>query len=166
MHIKNIKYLLLVVLLITVTGCTKGEDIPKSILGGPKTLTCTKEEVDEDGFKTFETMKIKYDKKTVLEVDAEQLMETDPEYLDMIYGFGTSFAETLNEVDGYTVKYDKVDENTLKFTTKLDYKKFNPELLKEALGELYDEEDNDFTSKTNYTIEEFKEEHLQDYDCK
>ena len=61
--------LFVVLLCFVLVGCGKSENGGSSgggLLNPNKTMTCTKEEVDEDGYKTTETVDVTYNSKKVL----------------------------------------------------------------------------------------------------
>ena len=152
-----------------LTGCGSNSDSNSTksngVLNLKKTMTCTKEEVDDDGLKTTDTMKITYNSKKVLKIKSTSISESEPEYIDMQLNFGNAFAEKFSELDGIDVKYEKTDNNEIKLTMNVDYNKINPEQIKEKLGDSYDETSGNIYSSTNYTIDKFKEENLDGYTC-
>ena len=170
---KKIFALLFAILLcVVLVGCgnSNNKENGSSNSGGGlfnsnKTMTCTKETVDDDGYKTNETVKITYNSSKVISVNTTNISETDPEYIDLAYGFGVAFASKFSELDGIKVKYTKVDDNKLKMTMDIEYDKINPEQIKEALGDAYNEEESMYAKK-EYTIDDLKKDSLKDYDCK
>lgn len=150
------------VLLITGCGTT---NTGTGVLNSKKTMVCTKETVDEDGYKTTETMEVTYNSSKVLKVKSTSISETDPSFVELQLSFGNAFAEKFSEIDGLDASYSKVDNNKIKMIIEVDYGKIKPEQIKKALGDLYSEEDS-FYNKTNYTIEDFKSENLDGYTCK
>ena len=62
------------------------------------------------------------------------------------------------------VVYTKEDNNKIKFVMTVDFAKLNTESIKDAFGDLYDE--NNFYSEKDITLEKFKENNLKDYTCK
>ena len=114
---KNVVWSLLLVILLSITlvGCgdsTKDKSDEK--LSTSQTIKCTKEEVDEDGYKTVETMTITTKKNLVKNVSSVNVMELDPEYIDFTLTFGQAFAEKFNEIEGISMKYEKDTAKTIK----------------------------------------------------
>ncbi|MBR4830238.1 MAG: hypothetical protein IKZ96_00510 [Bacilli bacterium] len=165
---KKIGLLFLIVLsvfLITGCGSTKGEPTKKkSLFDTKKTMTCTKEEVDEDGYKTSSTYKITYTSKKVTKVDSDSIMEMDSETIDWVYTFGQAIATELDKLDGITASYTKIDSNKIEMKLIAVYDKIDPEQVKEALGGLSD--DTDFYTKTDITVDEFIKQNLEGFTCK
>ena len=154
---KSFLIIAVVISVILMSGC--------DVFGSNKTMTCTKDSTDEDGFKVTDTMKITYNSDKVLKVNNTNISETDPEYLDMQLAFGSSFAESFNEISGIDVSYTKTDDGKLKMEMNVDFEKIDIDEIKNTLGELYSEDDS-FYSKESYTIDEFKNENLEGYSCK
>lgn len=153
---------ILIVLLVCcfiITGCgTNDNQIGK--------LECSKESIDEDGYKTIDNMTVTYKNNEVTNVSQTTLTETDPEFIEFSLTFGNAFAEKLNVVDGINVKYSKENEKTIKYTMDIDYAKVDVNDVKNALGDLFDEEDGSIYSNEKLNLEEFKNENLKDYTCK
>lgn len=165
---KNVVWSLLLVILLSITlvGCgdsTKDKSDEK--LSTSQTIKCTKEEVDEDGYKTVETMTITTKKNLVKKVSSVNVMELDPEYIDFTLTFGQAFAEKFNEIEGISMKYEKDTAKTIKLTMSVDYDKINPEQIKTVLGDSYDEEDATIYNSKDLTFEEFKKDNLEGYTC-
>ena len=150
----------LLICILIVTGCGNG-------LGGSKsTLTCTKEEIDEEGLKTSEIMKITYNDERVLKISVTSIIETGPEYVDMQMSIANAFANELSEVDGISMKYTKTSDKEIKLSYTVDYNKVNKDQLKEKLGGFYNEDNAGIYGLKSYTIEEFKKDNLEGYTCK
>lgn len=150
--------------LLLITGCGT-TNTGTRVLNSKKTMVCTKEVVDEDGYKTTETMEVIYNTSKVLKVKSTNISETDPSFVELQLSLGNAFAQKFSEIDGLDASYSKVDNNKIRMIIEVDYGKINPEQIKKALGDLYSEEDS-FYNKTNYTIEDFKSENLDGYTCK
>lgn len=152
---KKIYYLgILGILLFTVTGCGSTT----------KTMTCTKTSTDEDGYKTTDTLEVTAKEDKVIKVIDTNVSEVDPNYLDFTFNLSSGLSETINKVDGMNVVYTKEDNNKIKFVMTVDFTKLNTESIKDAFGDLYDE--NNFYSEKDITLEKFKENNLKDYTCK
>ena len=128
-------------------------------------MNCTKESVDEDGYKTSETMNITYNSTKVLRVRSTNISETDPAYIDFGLSIVSGLATKLSELEGMNVEYTKEGDNKLKMVMDVDFTKIDPAQIKEVFGELYNEEDS-FYNKKDYSIEQFKKENLSGYTCK
>ena len=161
---KKLLIITMVLSLFLITGCGSKSSSGGGILNSKKTMTCTKETVDEDGYKTTETMEVTYNSSKVLKVKSTNISETDPSFIEMQLNFGNAFAEKFSEINGIEVNYSRVDDNKLKLTMEVEYGKINPEQIKSVLGDLYSEEDS-FYDKSDYTIEDFKAENLDGYTC-
>ena len=112
-------------------------------------------------------MIVTYNSKKVLKVNNTQIIETDAQYRDFVLGVGKTIAEKMSTVDGIEVTYEGVETDKVKMEMDVEFEKVNVEQLKEVLGEVYDEDEADsFYGNKEYTIEKFKEENLQGYDCK
>lgn len=128
-----------------------------------KTLTCTKTETDEDGYKTNDTMEITYKNNKLLKVKEINESETASNMINLIYNFGTIFAKAFNTIDGLNAEYTKEDNNVIKFIIEVDYTKLDVVKLKEALGDMYNEEANTIYSTNDITLDEFKSKSLDIY---
>lgn len=163
---KIVLVITLILSIILITGCgVNSKNGGGSILNPNKTMNCTKESVDEDGYKTFETMNITYNSTKVLRVKSTNISETDPTYIDFGLSIGTALASKLSEINGMTMEYTKDGDNKIKIVMDVDFTKIDPAQIKEVFGELYNEEDS-FYNKKDYTIEQFKKENLSGYNCK
>lgn len=165
------KFLLVIlatlVLTLTLTGC--GSDATgsgNSIFSSKKTVTCTHEEVDAEGYKTTDEMVVTYDNEKVLNVKSTMVTELDPTYLEFTLAFGQVLAETLNKVEGVSLSYEKAGDNSIKAVTSIDYEKLNPENVKKELGEMYDSDDEALYDAKGMSFEDFKKNSLAGYTCK
>lgn len=153
---KIIRIMTITSLLMFITGC------------GSKTntqiLTCTKTSTDEDGYKTTDTIEVTAKEDKVFKVIDTNISEIDPNYLDFTFNLSSGLSETINKLDGMNVIYSKEDNNKIKFVMTVDFTKLNAESIKDAFGDLYDE--NNFYSEKDITLEKFKENNLKDYTCK
>lgn len=140
--------------LMLLTGCGATEE----------TLNCTKTEYDEDGYKTTDTMVVKYKNNIVTSVSETNVSEIDSSIMDMTLSFGNLFAEKLSEIDGINVKYTKVNEKTLQFTVDVDYSKVELDKVKQILGDAYDEKQASMYTK-NIKLDTFKNDILNNYTC-
>lgn len=151
--------ILLLLCFFFITGCGTNNNL----IG---TLECSKESTDEDGYKTIDKMTVTYKNNVVTNVKQISTMETDPDFIELSLSFGNAFAEKLNVVDGINVKYSKENDDTIKYTMDIDYAKVDINEIKNALGDLFDEEDSSIYSNDKLNLEEFKNENLKDYTCK
>lgn len=159
---------LLLFLSLILVGCGDKEtnDSKKdSLTSTNETIKCTKEEVDEDGYKTVENMIITTKKNKVKKVSSTSIMEMDPDYISFTLTFGEAFATKFNEIEGMEMKYEKEGEKAIKLTMTVDYDKLNPEQIKTVLGDLYDEEDASLYNSKDLSFEDFKKESLEGYTC-
>ena len=156
--------LFLLVLLITGCGSTNNNSgsTSKKLIDIKKTMTCKKEEVDDDGFKTTSTMKITYDSKQVYKVKSTVESQIDPEYAEFTESVSKALNEKFDSIDGIDASYSSDGSNS-KMKIDVDYKKVNPDQVNEAFGDLYT--DQNMYSKTDYTIEQFKIDNLDGYTC-
>lgn len=141
-----------IVLPFLITGC-----------GSEKTLTCTKETVIDD-LKTTEEIKVSYKQDKILKISQTTIEEMDPDVIDTTIDFGESFASAFNDIDGFTIKYSKENNNAVKYEMTMDYRKMDMAKLKEKFGD--DWNDEEFTKAKDMNIEEFKNEQLAGYTCK
>lgn len=159
---KTLVILLMSCFLLVIYGCDSNKG---NVFDSKNTMTCVKESVDDEGYKTTDTMEIIYNSNKVLKVTDTNISETDTEYIDLQLGFGQLFVETFNSIDGMEASYSKVDNNKIKLVMSVDFEKLDPEKVKNSLGDSYNEDDS-FYSKNNYTIDDFKKENLDGYTCK
>lgn len=142
---------------ISLSGCSTSSD---------KTMTCTKSETDEDGYKTEDTIKINYNKDNyVTKVSSTSTLETDESYVDMTIGFLKEFETKFNEIGGINYSISKEGNNKIKLVLGIDYEKLDVDKLKEAAGDGLDLSLVD-SNDTHVTIEEFKKNELEGYICK
>ena len=150
---KKIVIVSVLILVLLITGCE----------GKTKTLTCTKESV-EDNLKTSEEMLVSYKNNKVFKITQTTIEEMDPDLIDTTISFGENFASTLNQVDGFEVNYSKENNNSVKYQITMDYSKMDMNKLKELFGDDWNEED--YIKAKDQDIEEFKKERLEGYSCK
>lgn len=150
------KYLIILLTcgLIFVTGCGNSSG----------TLTCTKTEISEDGYSTKTTMVVTYVDKIVNKVEQTSIEEMDADFVGTSIYFSQLLAESLNEVDGYNIIFEKESDTSVKIVTTIDYTELDGEKIKETLGSSYKEDA--LYSLSNITIEDFKETQLDGYTCK
>lgn len=128
------------------------------------TLTCTKSEISEDGYSTKTTMVVTYEDKIVNKVEQTSIEEMDADFVDTSIYFSQLLAESLNEVNGYNITFEKESDTSVKIITTIDYTELDSEKIKETLGSSYKEDA--LYSLSNITIEDFKETQLDGYTCK
>ncbi len=150
---KKIAIVSVLILVLLITGCE----------GKIKTLTCTKESV-EDNLKTSEEMLVSYKNNKVFKITQTTIEEMDPDLIDTTISFGENFASTLNQVDGFEVNYTKESNNSVKYQITMDDSKMDMNKLKELFGDDWNEED--YIKAKDQDIEEFKKERLEGYSCK
>lgn len=129
-----------------------------------KTLKCSKETTDDDGYKTTETMNIKYNDQRVLSINQTSISEVNPEYIDLSIGFLSMYKQAFDGVDGVKFEINKIKDNTVKMAIDIDYVKLDVEKIKENFGE--EEMDDDMFTSKNITIESLKADKLNGYNCK
>lgn len=160
---KNILIITLIVMTIGIlTGCGKEEE-NKVLNKNEKEITCNMIKTNDDGFEEKSTMLIKTKNDKVIEVEEITLEKMEEETLEMSYGFASMFAISLNEINGYTVSFEKVGNDTLKSYYKVEYDKIDIDEVKETLE---DGNDNSILKDINITYSEFKEKNLKEYECK
>lgn len=160
---KSIVSFVLLCLCVILTGCDNSGNVLNSKSG---TFTCTKSEVDEDGYSTESTIVATYKNDKISKVEETNISEMDPDYIEFTLAFGEAFAEALNSVDGLDIEYTKVNDNKIKYVLNADYSKINIDSIKDALGDLY-EEDNTLYGNLDITKEDFKNTQVSDgYACK
>ncbi len=150
------KYLIILLTfgMFFVTGCGNSSG----------TLTCTKTEMSEDGYSTNTTMVVTYADKIVTKVEQTSIEEMDSDFVDTSIYFSRLLAESLNEVDGYNITFEKENDMAVRIVTTIDYTVLDREKIKETLGSSYKEDA--LYSLSNITIEDFKETQLDGYTCK
>lgn len=151
--------------LFLLAGCGTNETKTDKSTSNSGTLNCTKTEYDEDGYKTTDTMVIKYKKNIVTNVSETNVSEMDSDVIDTSFAFGNLFAEALNKLDGMAVKYTKLNNNELEFTIDVDYSKIDLEKVKETFGDAYDESQASMYTK-DVSLDTFKADILDGYTCK
>lgn len=150
------KYLIILLTfgMFFVTGCGNSSG----------TLTCTKTEMSEDGYSTNTTMVVTYADKIVTKVEQTSIEEMEADFVDTSIYFSQLLAESLNEVDGYNITFEKENDMAVRIVTTIDYTVLDSEKIKETLGSSYKEDA--LYSLSNITIEDFKETQLDGYTCK
>lgn len=156
-------YLLLVLSLFIMTGCAKEENGGSNATTKNKILTCTREEVDENGYTSSEKLEIEYNSK-VVKTTSTLTQEVLAGYADLAISAVESFEDSVNKLKGISVNYTAVDENHYQVVFKVEFDKVDLDELEDAFGQYYDEEA--YYNKKEYTIDEFKEEYLDGYECK
>lgn len=156
--------MLVLLVMVTLTGCSSSEG--GSVFSGKKTVTCTHEEVDAEGYKTTDEMVVTYNSEKVLNIKSTMIIETDPNLVDFTVSFGQAMADMLNEVEGVSLSYEKASDNSIKSVTSVDYEKLDPAQVKKELGELYDDDDEAIYASKGLSFDEFKKNSLSGYTCK
>lgn len=162
--------LLLITAITLVTGC--GNSNNQSLNNNSKNknntssnkLTCTKTETDEDGYETNSTVTITSKNGKVVKATQEDINKMDESIIEASYSFGKIFAEAFKKIDGISASYEKVDSTTLKSKVEVDYTKINIDKLKETLGDAFT--GDSIYSKSDITLDDFKKNYLDNYDCK
>ena len=144
------------ILCLLITGCSSNSN--------SGTLNCTKIDYDDEGYKTTNTMVVNYKNDKVTTVTETIVSEMDSNYIDFTLSFGKTFAESLNEIEGLTAEYTKLDSNNLQYVMTVDYNKIDVDNVKEVLGDSFDE--NQESMYTNdVSLEKFKSDILNGYTC-
>lgn len=161
------KATIITLIITTIFLCCACSKENLNILKKEKTLNCTNNETDDDGLKTTNDVKVVYNNTKVLSMEETTITEVDPEYLESSYTFSTGIAEKLNNIEGIEMKYSKIDNNKIKLNMSIHYDKLDYEEVKKTFKDLFDEDisDSSFYSSNNLTIDEFKEQHLSEYNC-
>ena len=164
---KNIFLFITILLLVISTGCSKKGSSGGGILSGNKTMTCTKEETDEAGYKTNSKMEIVYNSKKVVKVTSTNTTEMNSLVIDYAISAGTDIAKLFDKVDGISVKYTQENTNTIKYVMVVEFDKLKEEQLQQVINDLYGGETDaeNIFDKKDITIEEFKKENLEDFTC-
>lgn len=145
------------ILCLLLTGCGSNSN--------SGTLNCTKIEYDEDGYKTTDTMVVNYKNDKVVTIKETIVSEMDANYIDFTLSFGQMFAESLNQIEGLTAEYTKLDSNNLQYVMTVDYNKIDVNNVKNVLGDSFDE--NQESMYTNdISLDKFKSDILNGYTCK
>lgn len=157
---KSIFVICMICLCVLITGCENNLGLESS------TLSCSKTEVDEDGYTTINDIVATHKNKKVTKIEETSVMETDPELTDFSFNILNAYADTLNKIDGINAKYTKVENNKIKLILTADYSKLKIDAIKDILGDLYNEDDA-VLGNLDITIDEFKQNQVSDgYVCK
>lgn len=129
-------------------------------------LTCTKSEVDEDGNETSEKAIIKYNSvdKKVQTVESVSSIHVEANLLDTTLNVLNLSSKVYDAVDGISMTNTKKNDTTIETIISVDYTKLTTESLKNALGDLYNE-DNALFSLEEATIDNLKATSFSDYTC-
>ena len=161
---KTLLIVFAIISLFLITGCgKKNNDI---IVKANKVLICTKEETDEQGYKTKEEMKVVYSKKKVLTVIQDVTSETDPQVIDYAISAGKKVEDMFSDVEGIKISYSMLDTKTIKSSIEVDLEKVNIEKLKSKFKGILTEEELSMFTARDTTIDEFKKQELEGYKCK
>ncbi len=166
---KVLGFLVFGILLFTLTGCGENK-VNKEGGGSPilgsKSVTCTKTEADESGYKTDETLVINYTGSDVKKMTNTVTTETDAEYIDMIISMSAGMLTSFNELDGMTYTATKENANTIKYYVEVDYTKINPSQIKALLGDEMDADDLHLLDEDDMNIDSVKRDLVEDgYTC-
>ena len=145
------KKLLIFIIILLTCGCSNSG-----------TLNCSREFTNEDGFLVKDNIKIEYENDIVTKVITTNITESDEDSTDLIVDYGNLFAENLNKIKGFNLKYEKENEKAIKYIMTIDYKNLNIPALKEQFGDDFDE---NLYSSNQIKINEFKENNLKEYTC-
>lgn len=146
---------------INIDSSLKFENLFTKI--GEKKLTCSKEAIDESGFKTTESVEVLYKKDKILKASSVSIVETEEIFTDLAINMGQSLATKFNKIDGFNVTYEKLDANKYQSIYEIDYNKLNYEQVADIFGE----ENVDLNAyRKDITIDEYKKEQLDGYTCK
>ncbi len=160
---KYISILLSVLILFTITGCKSSISNSFNNENEYSTLTCSKEEVDEDGNTTSEKVTVTYKDNIVTKTSSESIIEIDPDYMELSLAIADGVAEKYNEVSGFTYKVNKVSDSSYKVITSVDYDNLDVDQLRNVASDIGIESDE---INTKMTLDEYKENNLNDYVCK
>lgn len=148
----------LLILPLLITGCGNKD-------ADPNKRVCTITTMDDDGYKTNDTITLTIKDNIVTKVEDVSISEADPKYIDTTISFSQEIADLLSEVDGLELSYNKEGYNKIKMTMSLDYTLIDDEQVREVLGDAYDDKDSYFDKK-NITVDDFISEYLDEYKCK
>lgn len=158
------------ILLFSVSACSKDNDNLLKSKSKNGTLVCTRKTIDEDNYATNETMSVTYKNNIVKKVENKFDIEMDPEYIDFTIGFAQLFFTSFNEIEGIEATIEK-KENSILQLFKVDYDNLDLKALEELMKDLSEDgnSDDSYISKIknkNLTLDEFKSDNLNDYECK
>lgn len=155
---RKITIIFVIGICVLLTGC-------KTLNTKVETYTCNKSGVDEDGNTTTNTIVVTHNNNKITKIEETDIMEVEPLVAEFVLSLGKNIAESLNTVDGINVEYSQISENQIKSVYIADYTKLKSESIKEALGDLYDE-DNSIYGNLNISADEFKKSNISDgYTC-
>lgn len=159
----KMKIIALILLSLLLVGCTNNERSSNA-----KTLTCINKSVDEEGIKSNKTMTVSHVGDVVTNIELKDTIETKEEYLKFQFTSSETIAEKFNNVKGVTLTNEILKPDTFETVLKLDYKNFDPKQMAEELNDIYGkaELEENIYSRTDFTLIEFKENFLYDFNCK
>lgn len=128
-----------------------------------KTIVCTNNTVDADGYKRNSKYEILYNSEKILKIKQTEIVELDPSTLNLALTYGNAFAKEANQFNGVSCQYSKEKDNQLKLIMEVDYQKLDQKQLKKA-DESSTKTTFDFSKE--YTINQFQKEILKGYTCK
>lgn len=129
-------------------------------------MDCAKEETDEDGYISKSNVHLKYSWGKLTELEEIEEQQMSPDYIDFTYEIGKAFAEKLDELDGIEWKYEKINENTLKTTSKINYKEIDLDELEDFTKEFDDfiSDSEDSSDNGKIYLKDYKR-NLKKYTC-
>ncbi len=146
------KILILITFLLILTGCGKSME-----------LVCTKKVTTDSNLIMNNKMEVTYkdDKVTevtqTIETDLSQTNYNSEDFIDKLIESSKEEVKALNDLSGISAKYEKIN-NGYRYILKINYKDLDEEKIKDKVNSLY--------GKKEYTLDEFREAFLKDYDCK
>lgn len=157
---KFLVLLFAVMICFSLTACGNN----KSSKDG-NTLTCTKEEKNDEGYNTKEEYVLSYnDKDIITKIENTSISEMDKESIELTIGLSSLATSMFDGIDGISMKVTKEGDNAVKTVTIVDFNKLDTDKLKDLISE--DGEESSLFDGKDMTINEFKKENLEGFSCK
>ena len=137
---------------------------------GTKLLKCSKNSIDENNFKSNETLTITYNNNKLETYESETISETDSDSINFVVEFSNALAKIFSELDGMKMEVTKFSDSSYKTYIKIVYNELNMEQLSKLAADNESAKDiteSNMFKKTRVKMDEYKKELEQDgYSCK
>ncbi len=163
---KTLKTSLLVICALLLVGCGNEKTPSDTDKKPPKaTLSCVKEETDDNGYIVKEELLIKATDGIIDTVFTKTLRETDSKVLEVLFELNKTYEKAYEEVEGFDMTAEKVDDNKLLTEMLINYNTVDVEKLKAVLVEHFNVEVDDFEFPTRYVLDDYKRTMLTNHTC-
>lgn len=148
--------ILIIVMVLLITGCNSKN----------KVMSCRKDFIENANDQTSEEIVVTYNKKRVLKIKSIVTYTINSDLMKFKSDAIEEIAKTYNKVSGIESSFEKLDNETVKVITRIDYEKIKESDIKKVLGKGYDKDTAGIYTTNKLKIEKFEKDYLKGYKCK